>query len=256
MVAAMNSGVSRAVIVTGAGRGIGAATARLLASAGYAVCVNYRSDAAAAEAVTRDIEAAGGRAIAVQADTASEPDIRHLFDTAEEALGPLHALVNNAGITGPLGRFVDLDTAALQRVVEVNLLGCLLCSREALRRFAHHPELPGRSIVSVSSVAATTGSPGEYVHYAATKAAVEAFTLGLAREVAEQGIRVNAVAPGTVQTGIHAAAGDPDRPARIAPRVPMRRVGQPEEVAEAILWLLSDAASYTTGAVLRVTGGL
>jgi glucose 1-dehydrogenase len=246
----------RAVIVTGGSRGIGAATARRLAEAGYGVCIGYRHDAEAAREVVRQIEAAGGHALCVPADMSAEAELPRLFDAAEAALGPLHALVNNAGITGPLGRFVELEAVAMRRVVEVNLTGTMLCTQEALRRFAARPDAPGRSIVNISSVAAVTGSPGEYVHYAATKAAVESFTLGLAREVAEQGIRVNAVAPGTVQTGIHAAAGDPDRPARIAPRVPMRRVGQPEEVAEAVLWLLSDAASYTTGAVLRVTGGL
>jgi NAD(P)-dependent dehydrogenase (short-subunit alcohol dehydrogenase family) len=243
------------VLVTGAGRGIGAATARRLAEAGYAVCVNYREDAASAREVVAAIAARGGRAIAVQADTSGEDDIRRLFDAAEQALGPLHTLVNNAGITGPLGRFVDLGSDTLRRVVAVNLTGCLLCTQEALRRFARR-QAEGRSVVNISSIAAATGSPGEYVHYAATKAAVEAFTLGLAREVAAEGIRVNAVAPGTVQTGIHAAAGDPGRPARIAPRVPMRRVGQPEEIAEAVLWLVSDAASYTAGAVLKVAGGL
>jgi glucose 1-dehydrogenase len=253
----MSGGQGRMVVVTGAGRGIGAATARRLARAGHAVCVNFRDDAEAAASVVDEVTAAGGRAVAVRADTTSEEDVRRLFDEAEAALGPLHALVNNAGVTGPLGRFAELDTAALRRVVDVNLVGCLICAREALHRFARNPAAPpGRSIVNVSSVAAVTGSPGEYVHYAATKAAVETFTLGLAQEIAEQEIRVNAVAPGTVSTGIHAAAGDPGRPARIAPRVPMRRVGEPEEVAEAILWLLSDAASYTTGAVLRVTGGL
>lgn len=257
VVAAVSGRMRRVVVVTGAGRGIGAATARLLARVGYAVCVNYRQDAEAAAAVIRDIEAAGGAAVAVRADTASEEDVRRLFEEAEDALGPLHALVNNAGITGPLGHFAGRDAATLRRVVDVNLVGCMLCAREALHCFARNPGAPpGRSIVNLSSVAAATGSPGEYVHYAATKAAVETFTLGLAREVAEQGIRVNAVAPGTVNTGIHAAAGDPDRPARIAPRVPMQRVGAPEEVAEAILWLLSEAASYTTGAVLKVTGGL
>ncbi|MBP0447291.1 SDR family oxidoreductase [Roseomonas sp. SSH11] len=246
----------RAVIVTGGSRGIGAAIACRLAAAGYAPCVTYTRDARGAAEVVARIEASGGRAAALQADSTCGADIARLFDAAEAAFGPLHALVNNAGITGPLGRFADLDEAEMRRVAEVNLLGTMLCAREALRRFAMRPERPGRSVVNISSVAASTGSPGEYVHYAATKAAVEAFTLGLAREVAEQGIRVNAVAPGTVETGIHAAAGDPGRPARIAPRVPMRRVGQPEEVAEAVLWLVSDAASYTTGAVLRVTGGL
>jgi len=246
----------RLVIVTGGSRGIGAATARRLSAAGYAVAIGYRRDAEAAAEVVEDIERAGGRALALPVDTSREAEVARFFEEVEEALGPLHALVNNAGITGPLGRFADLATGVMQRVVEVNLTGTLLCTQTALRRFALRPEAEGRSIVNISSVAAVTGSPGEYVHYAATKAAVETFTLGLAREVAEQGIRVNAVAPGTVQTGIHAAAGDPERPARIAPRVPMRRVGQPEEVAEAVLWLISDAASYTTGAVLRVTGGL
>lgn len=250
------AGTLRAVVVTGGGRGIGAATARRLAQAGHAVCVNFRTDAAAAETLVQAIRADGGSACAIQADTANAADVARMFDEAEAALGPLHALVNNAGITGPLGRFVDLDVAALRRVVEVNLIGTLLCAQEAVRRFARYPTAPGRSIVNISSVAASTGSPGEYVHYAATKGAVESFTVGLARELAAEGIRVNAVAPGTVQTGIHAAAGDPERPARIAPRVPMRRVGAPEEVAEAVLWLVSDAASYTTGAVLRVTGGL
>jgi NAD(P)-dependent dehydrogenase (short-subunit alcohol dehydrogenase family) len=250
------AGSSLAVVVTGGGRGIGAATARRLARAGYAVCVNFRADTAAAESLVQAIRDDGGCACAVQADTANAVDVARMIDEAEAALGPLHALVNNAGITGPLGRFVDLDAAALRRVVEVNFVGTLLCAQEAVRRFARNPTASGRSIVNISSVAASTGSPGEYVHYAATKGAVESFTLGLARELAADGIRVNAVAPGTVQTGIHAAAGDPERPARIAPRVPMRRVGAPEEVAEAVLWLVSDAASYTTGAVLRVTGGL
>ncbi len=255
--AGMSDGTSRLVLVTGGGRGIGAATARLLAREGYAVCVNYREDAEAANSVVRDIASAGGRAIAIPAELSDEAAISCLFAEAENAFGPLHALVNNAGITGPLGRLIDLDTNAMRRVVEVNLLGCLLCAREALRCFARQVQpRPGRSIINVSSVAAVTGSPGEYVHYAATKAAVETFTLGLAREVAEQGIRVNAIAPGTIRTGIHAAAGDPERPDRIAPRIPMRRVGEPTEIAEAIRWLISDASSYTTGAVLRVTGGL
>lgn len=246
----------RLVIVTGGGRGIGAATARRLARAGHAVCINYREDAASASALADEISRAGGHAIALRADTAEIEEIGPLFEAAEAALGPLHALVNNAGITGPLGRFADLDAAALRRVVDVNLTGCLLCAQEGLRRFARAPGLAGRSIVNISSIAAATGSPGEYVHYAATKGAIESFTRGLAREVAAQGIRVNAVSPGTVQTGIHAAAGDPDRPARVALRVPMGRVGEPEEIAEAVQWLVSDAASYVTGAVLPVTGGL
>ena len=172
------------------------------------------------------------------------------------ALGPLTALVNNAGTTGRITRFADLDLATLRRTVDVNLIGSLLCAQAAVRRFSTARGGEGGVIVNLSSVAAATGSPGEYVHYAATKAAIEAFTRGLAREVASEGIRVNAVAPGTVQTGIHAAGGDPERPARVAARIPLGRVGAPEEIAAAILWLLSDAAAYVTGSILTIAGGL
>jgi NAD(P)-dependent dehydrogenase (short-subunit alcohol dehydrogenase family) len=239
------------VVITGAGRGIGAATALAAARAGYAVGVNYLGDAAAAAGVVERIAAAGGRAVAVQADIAEPAAVARLFDAVEDALGPVTALVNNAGTTGRITRFVELDLATLRRVIDVNLVGCMLCSQEALRRWR-----AGGAIVNVSSIAAATGSPGEYVHYAATKAAVEAFTRGLAREVAGEGVRVNAVSPGTVQTGIHAAGGDPERPARVAARIPLGRVGAPEEIAAAVLWLLSEAASYTTGSVLTVAGGL
>ena len=245
--------MAQVVVITGAGRGIGAATALAAARAGHAVGVNYLGDAAAAAAVVERIRAGGGRAVAVQADIAEPADVARLFDAVEDALGPVTALVNNAGTTGRITRFAELELATLRRVIDVNLVGCMLCSQEALRRFA---PAGGGAIVNVSSIAALTGSPGEYVHYAATKAAVEAFTRGLAREVAKDGIRVNAVAPGTVQTGIHAQGGDPERPARVAPRIPMGRVGHPEEIAAAILWLLSDHASYTTGSVLTVAGGL
>jgi NAD(P)-dependent dehydrogenase (short-subunit alcohol dehydrogenase family) len=239
------------VLITGAGRGIGAATALAAARVGYAVGINYLGDAAAAAGVVKRIATAGGRAVAVQADIAEPAAVARLFDAVEDALGPVTALVNNAGTTGRITRFVELDLATLRRVIDVNLVGCMLCSQEALRRWR-----AGGAIVNVSSIAAATGSPGEYVHYAATKAAVEAFTRGLAREVAGDGIRVNAVSPGTVQTGIHAAGGDPERPARVAARIPLGRVGAPEEIAAAVLWLLSDAASYTTGSVLTVAGGL
>ncbi|MCW8087522.1 SDR family NAD(P)-dependent oxidoreductase [Sabulicella glaciei] len=244
----------RLIIVTGGSRGIGAAIATRLAREGYALAIGCRYPIEARQ-LLEGIEAEGGQALALPLDVVQEGEVARFFAAAEERLGPLHALVNNAGITGPLGRFVDLDATEMRRVTDVNLTGTMLCAREALRRFAVR-EVSGRSIVNISSVAAATGSPGEYVHYAATKAAVEAFTLGLAREVAGQGIRVNAVAPGTVRTGIHALAGDPGRPDRIAPRVPMGRVGEPAEIAEAAAWLVSDAASYATGAVLRVTGGL
>jgi NAD(P)-dependent dehydrogenase (short-subunit alcohol dehydrogenase family) len=244
------------VVITGAGRGIGAATALAAARQGYAVGVNYRRDAAAAAAVVERIRAEGGRALAVEADVAEPEQVAALIDAVAEALGPVTALVNNAGTTGRITRFADLDLATLRQVIDVNLIGCMLCSQEAVRRFSTARGGQGGAIVNVSSVAAQTGSPGEYVHYAATKAAVEAFTRGLAREVAPEGIRVNAVAPGTVQTGIHAAGGDPERPARIAARIPLGRVGQPEEIAQAILWLLSPAAAYATGSVLTVAGGL
>lgn len=250
--------MAQVVVITGAGRGIGAATALAAARAGHAVGVNYLHDAAAAAGVVERIRAGGGRALAVQADIAEPAEVARLFDEVTDALGPVTALVNNAGTTGRITRFAELELATLRRVIDVNLVGCMLCSQEALRRWSGGSGgviVPG-VIVNVSSVAAATGSPGEYVHYAATKAAVEAFTRGLAREVAKDGIRVNAVAPGTVATGIHAQGGDPERPARVAGRIPLGRVGHPEEIAAAILWLLSGAASYTTGSVLTVAGGL
>lgn len=244
------------VIITGAGRGIGAATARAAALRDYAVCVNYLQDEGAARSLVERIVAEGGRAVAVRGDVAVPEDVARLFEEAERALGPVTALVNNAGTTGRITRFEALDLPTLRRVVDVNLIGCMLCAQQAVRRFSTDHGGKGGSIVNVSSVAATLGSPGEYVHYAATKAAIETFTIGLAREVAREGIRVNAVAPGTVATEIHAAGGDPDRAARVAARIPLGRVGGPEEIAEAIVWLLSPAASYTTGAVLTVSGGL
>lgn len=242
------------LIVTGGGRGIGAAVARQAAAEGYAVAFSYARDGAAAEALAREIEAGGGRALAVQGDVAEGAALAQLFARTEEALGPVTALVNNAGITGRIGPFRALEEETLRRVVEVNVIGCLLAAQEAVRRWLERGTA-GR-MVNISSIASTLGAPNEYVHYAATKAAVEGFTIGLAREVAASGIRINAVAPGTVFTDIHAAAGEPDRPARVVSRVPMGRIGQPEEIAEAVLWLLSDKASYVTGTVLRVSGGL
>ncbi|MGW3957566.1 SDR family oxidoreductase [Streptomyces sp. NPDC004752] len=239
-------------VVTGGSRGIGAATCLRLAADGHDLVVGYVRDAAAAESVAAGVRAAGGRCATVRVDTAVEADVERLFDTAQERLGPVTGLVNNAGVSGPLGRLADTDTADLRRVVEVNLLGTLLCSRRAARLMAGRGE---GVIVNVSSGAATLGSPGEYVHYAATKAAVDALTVGLAKELGPDGVRVNAVAPGAIDTEMHAAMGDPDRAHRMAATIPLRRPGKAEEIAAAIAWLMSAESSYTTGAVLRVAGG-
>jgi NAD(P)-dependent dehydrogenase (short-subunit alcohol dehydrogenase family) len=244
-----------AIIVTGASRGIGAAVARLAAARGYPVAVNFAHAAAAAQTVVASIRAAGGQALALQADVADEQAVLALFNAAEAALGPLYGLVNNAGITGRLGRFADLEAADLARLLAVNVTGSLLCAREAVRRLSTAHGGRGGVIVNLSSLAARTGGAGDWVHYAASKGAINSFTLGLAREVAGEGVRVNAVAPGLIATEIHATAGAPDRLTRLAPSIPLRRPGSAEEVAEAVLWLLSPAASYVTGAVLEVGGG-
>jgi len=243
------------LIVTGASRGIGAAVARLAGARGYAVAVNYARDAVAANAVVAAIRAAGGRAVAIQADVAHEADVLRLFAAAEDALGPLTALVNNAGITGGIARVEDVTAEAITRALAVNVTGSMLCAREAVRRMSTRRGGAGGAIVNLSSLAARTGGSGEWVHYAATKGAINSFTLGLAREVGDEGIRVNAVAPGLIETDLHAAAGVPDRPARMALSVPMRRAGTPEEPAEAVLWLLSPAAAYVTGTIIEVGGG-
>lgn len=243
------------MVVTGGSRGIGAATARLAAARGYGVCVNFLSDAAAAETVVRDIEQAGGRAVAEQADVACEEAVETLFETAECNLGPVTALVNNAGLAGRVNRLDEAPAETIRTVVAVNLLGTIWCSRAAVRRMSTRRGGSGGAIVNLSSGAATIGSPGEYVWYAAAKGAVDSFTLGLAKEVAGDGIRVNAVAPGFVETEIHAASGLPNRLAEEASKVPLGRAAAPQEMAEAILWLLSDAASYVTGTVLRAAGG-
>ena len=242
--------------MTGGGRGIGAAVSRLAAARGYAVVINYASGEQAAAEVRDEIVAAGGSAVAVAGDVADEADVRRVFDVAAE-LGELGAVVANAGITGNSpGRLDEQDAAVVRRVLDVNVLGVFLCAREAVRRMSTRHGGRGGAIVTVSSTAAGRGSPGEWVHYAASKAAVDTLTYGLALEVADEGIRVNAVAPGTVVTGLHAAAGMPDRPQRRAPLIPMKRAGTPEEIAEGVLWLLSPAASYVTGAVLPISGGL
>ncbi|GGV23745.1 SDR family NAD(P)-dependent oxidoreductase [Streptomyces griseoflavus] len=239
-------------VVTGGSRGIGAATCLRLGAEGHDVVVNYVRDAAAAESVAEGVRAAGARAVTVRADTAVEADAERLFEVAERELGPVTGLVNNAAVTGPLGRFTEADTGTLRRVVDVNLMGTLLCSRRAAQLMVPRGE---GVIVNISSGAATLGSPNEYVHYAATKAAVDALTLGLAKELGPDGIRVNAVAPGVVDTEMHAAMGAPDRARQIAGAVPLRRAGRAEEIAAAVAWLMSPDASYTTGTVLRVAGG-
>jgi NAD(P)-dependent dehydrogenase (short-subunit alcohol dehydrogenase family) len=245
----------KTLIVTGGSRGIGAATARLAAQRGYAVCVNYLQDRAAAEEVAGAINHDGNNGIAVQADIGVEDEVVRLFEKVDHELGPLTALVNNAATLEAQMRLEQMDAARMQRMFSTNAIGTMLCSREAVRRMsAKHGGLGG-AIVNVSSGAARWGSPGEYVDYAATKGAVDTFTVGLAAEVAEEGIRVNAVRPGFVYTGLHAKGGEPGRVDRVKGMVPMRRGGQPEEVAAAILWLLSDEASYVTGTILDVSGG-
>ncbi|MHC5905767.1 SDR family NAD(P)-dependent oxidoreductase [Streptomyces sp. S6] len=244
--------MSRVTVVTGGSRGIGAAVCRRLAANGHGVVIGYVRDAGAAERVAGEVRDAGGRAAVVRVDTSVEADVERLFEVAEEELGAVTGLVNNAGVTGPLGRLVDASPADLRRVVDVNLLGVLLCSRRAAQLMGSRG---GGAIVNISSAAATLGSAGDYVHYAASKAAVDALTVGLSKELGADGIRVNAVAPGMIDTEMHAAMGDPDRAHRASSAIPLGRPGRAEEIAAAVAWLLSEEASYTTGAVLRVAGG-
>jgi NAD(P)-dependent dehydrogenase (short-subunit alcohol dehydrogenase family) len=243
------------ILVTGGSRGIGAATALLAAQRGYAVCVNYRSNQAAAQRVVQAIEAGGGKAVAVQADVSVEADVGRLFATCDAALGPLTALVNNAGILETQMRVETLDAARLHRVFATNIVGPFLCAKEAVLRMSTKRGGRGGAIVNVSSGASRLGSPNEYVDYAASKGALDTMTIGLSREVAEEGIRVNAVRAGFIYTEMHASGGEPNRVDRVKEIVPMKRGGRPEEVAHAILWLLSDEASYTTGAFIDVAGG-
>jgi NAD(P)-dependent dehydrogenase (short-subunit alcohol dehydrogenase family) len=243
------------ILITGASRGIGAATARIAAGRGYAVCVNYRRNQQAADAVVAAIQAAGGRAMAAQADVSIEADVRRLFEACDARLGPPTALVNNAATLETQARVESIDAARLQRVLATNVIGPFLCAREAIRRMSTRHGGSGGAIVNVSSGASRLGSPNEYVDYAASKGALDTFTIGLSREVAEEGIRVNAVRAGHIYTELHASGGEPDRVERVKDQVPMKRGGQPDEVALAILWLLSDEASYTTGALVDVAGG-
>ena len=244
-----------ALLVTGGGRGIGAATARMAAAKGWAVAVNYVEAKDRADALVAEIERAGGRAAAFQADVGDPDQIVPLFDATERRLGKLTGLVNSAGRVGRSSPLIDCDPTEVIRTVELNLTGLILATREAIRRMAKSRGGKGGAVVNISSAAATLGSTGEFVWYAATKAGVDIFTEGVAREVATDGVRVNAVSPGMIDTEIHASAGDPGRVARFVPLLPMKRAGSPEEVAEAILWLLSDAAGYVTGANIRVAGG-
>jgi len=245
----------RTMIVTGGSRGIGAAIAQMAAARGYAVAFNFLSDTAAATRVVDAIADEGGHAIAVQGDVSIEKDVIRLFEISDRELGPLDVLVNNAGITGGFSRLEGVSAATLSRVFAVNIAGAFLCAREAVRRMSTQRGGRGGSIINVSSRAAQLGGTGEWIHYAASKGALDTMTLGLAREVANEGIRVNAVAPGLIVTELHANSGAPDRVARMAPTVPAQRAGEAAEVAECVLWLASPAASYVTGSVLPVAGG-
>ncbi len=243
------------VLVTGGSRGIGAAAAWQLAQQGRAVAVNYTRDAAAAQALVERIRAAGGQALAVQADVADAAQVATLFERIDRELPPLAGLVNNAGVVDRPARVDEMDAQRLQRMFAINVFGSFHCAREAVRRLSTKHGGRGGAIVNLSSVAARLGAPGQYVDYAAAKGAIDTFTVGLAKEVATEGIRVNAVRPGIIETEIHASGGIPDRVKQMAPLVPMQRAGSADEVAQAIVWLLSDAASYTTGAILDVSGG-
>jgi NAD(P)-dependent dehydrogenase (short-subunit alcohol dehydrogenase family) len=246
---------ARVVLITGASRGIGAACALLAARQGYAVALNYLANGAAAAQVVAAIESAGGQALAIPADVSDESEVERMFGQIDQRFGRLDALVNNAGILEPQMRVGQMDAARLARVFATNVTGTFLCAREAVRRMSTANGGPGGAIVNLSSRAALLGAPGEYVDYAASKAAVEAMTVGLSKEVAAEGIRVNGVRPGLIYTDIHASGGEPGRVDRLRAGVPQGRGGEPAEVANAVLWLLSDQASYTTGSFIDVSGG-
>jgi NAD(P)-dependent dehydrogenase (short-subunit alcohol dehydrogenase family) len=243
------------LLITGGSRGIGAATAFLAAAQGWAVAVNYVQDKSAAQAVVQTILAQGGQAMAVQADVGDEAQVQAMFAAVDAEWGAVTGLVNNAGVVDVVARVDEMSVQRLERQWRINVLGSFLCAREALRRMSHRHGGKGGAIVNVSSAAARIGSPNQYVDYAASKGAIDTFTLGLAREVAAEGVRVNAVRPGIIRTDIHASGGQPDKAERSGAAIPMQRAGDAEEIAQAILWLLSPAASYTTGAILDVTGG-
>lgn len=247
--------MTKIALITGASRGIGAATAKVLAQQGYDICVNYKSNVKAADQLIAEITTIGIRAIAVQADISQEADVERLFNTLDQQLGPITALVNNAGILRPQSRVEDLTAERINQLLTTNVTGYFLCCREAIKRMSTKHGGQGGSIVNVSSVAARTGSPHEYIDYAATKGAIDTLTTGLSIEVADEGIRVNGVRPGFIYTDMHTDGGEPGRVDRLSPVIPMKRGGQPEEVAEAIAWLLSDAASYSTGSFIDLAGG-
>ena len=246
--------MDKVMIITGGGRGIGAETAKLAAKRGYAVCVNYLKDAKAAESLLKELSL-GKKAIAVAGDVSREEDVLKIFAETDKALGRVTALVNNAGIVDRSQRVEQITAARLARMFAVNVTGSFLCAREAVKRMSTRHGGSGGAIVNLSSAAARIGSPGQYVDYAAAKGAIDVFTMGLAKEVATEGIRVNAVRPGVIRTDIHEVSGDPSRVERIGKTAPLGRPGEPEEVARAILWLASDESSYTTGAIVDVTGG-
>lgn len=248
--------MDKTAIITGGSRGIGAATARLAAKHGYNICIAYKSDAQAAETVVADCQSNGVKSLAVQADVANRADVEGLFRACDGSLGAPALLVNNAGIVGRMGPLQDLTTAALETTFAVNVYGTIYCTQEATRRMARSQGGAGGAIINISSMAARIGSAGEYVHYAASKGAVDSLTIGLAKELGPEGIRVNAVRSGTVDTEVHARDGNPDRPAMVARTAPLGRVGSPDDIAEAVLWLASEKAGYASGAILDITGGL
>lgn len=247
--------MSQVILITGASRGIGAATAQLAASLGYHVCVNYRADENAANELVQRITSSGEKALAIQADVSLEPDVLRLFRTIDREVGRISALVNNAGILERQTRVQDMTVERMQRVLATNVIGSMLCAREAVKRMSTQHGGKGGAIVNVSSMASRLGSPNEYVDYAASKGAIDTFTVGLAKEVGPEGIRVNAVRPGLIYTDMHASGGEAGRVDRLKATTPMQRGGEPEEVARAILWLLSDEASYVTGTFVDVSGG-
>jgi NAD(P)-dependent dehydrogenase (short-subunit alcohol dehydrogenase family) len=251
----MPNAVPRTIIITGASRGIGAAIALKAARSEFRIVVNYANDQEAAGKVVAEIRKTGGHAIAIRADVSVESEILGLFQQAESQLGPIYGLVNNAAITGGFARLDEVARPMLERLMAVNVIGPMLCSREAVKRMSTRYGHAGGSIVNISSLAARTGGAGEWVHYAATKGAIDTLTIGLAREVANEGVRVNAVSPGLIETDLHSAAGAPDRPARLSATIPMKRAGTADEIAGGVLWLLSPEASYVTGSILEIGGG-